>query len=95
MEGGEKLLSRVDRKEAKSPLAQGARDSCGSRSRALRGCKPISRPPEVTMKGGTECAPAINIAFYACCTFQTPPEDTGSSKCRLFKRPLIIRFHGG
>lgn len=47
----------------------------------------------MTLKGGMECAPTINIKFYACCTFQKPQEDIDSSKCHIFKCPLIIHFN--
>lgn len=48
----------------------GARDSTGgSRSRALRGCRPTPRPPEVTVEGGMGCAPTTNIAFMPAAPF--------------------------
>lgn len=47
----------------------------------------------MTLKGGMEHAPTINIKFYACCTFQKPQEDIDSSKCHIFKWPLIIHFN--
>jgi hypothetical protein len=49
------------------------------------GSKKIICHSEMTLEGGMECAPAINIKFYACCTFQKTQEDIDSSKCHSFK----------
>lgn len=63
---------------------------CPVDRRAPYGSKRIICHSEMTLKGGMECAPTINIKFYACCTFQKPQEDIDSSKCHLFFNDLSL-----
>ena len=80
---GRKKLREVEKR--KLSCTKRTRDACVSSRQAQYRSKQIICYSEMTLKGGMEHAPTINIKFYACCTFQKPQEDIDSSKCHIFK----------